>query len=333
MSKPIVSVIIPCYNRAHCVKEAIDSVLSQSFQDYEIIVVDDGSTDSTTEVLGPYGDRLTVIRQENCGSSAARNTGIRVAQGEWIAFLDSDDRWEPDKLKIQLKDLHSNPTAVAHMVDALIFISDSRNTHTSLFELRGLREAFEQRPFRLRPLNDVLKAAFATPCWMVRKEVIELVGYFDPALKIYEEFDLLTRIALEGPFVVNCYQGTNVRRIPGGCSGLSDLYQRERIQSLQNLVHAYSRLKRDPRLTAVEFQRVSRLLGGARCEIAAQYLKQKQWSFAIGSLYQSIADEPGLRSVARAFLAATGAEELIDLLTPSRRKRDSFRRSELDGGT
>jgi glycosyltransferase involved in cell wall biosynthesis len=327
MAKPAVSVIIPCYNRAHCVNEAIDSVLSQSFQDFEIIVVDDGSTDSTIEVLKGYGDRLIVIRQENCGVSAARNTGIRSAQGEWIALLDSDDTWEPDKLKIQLEDLSSNPMAVAHMVDALIW--DSRNTHTSEFELRGLRKEFEQQPFRLRPLCDVLKC-LSTQCCMVRKEVVELAGYFDPTMKIYEDFDFLARIALEGPFVVNCYHGTNIRRITGGCSPLSDLYQRERLQSLQNLVHTYSRLKRDPRLTALEVQRVSRSLGGYRCEIAVQYLKQKQWSSTIASLYQSVADEPGLRSLARAFLAATNTKELVNRLTPSRRKRNSFRRSELD---
>jgi len=91
MNAPIVSVIIPTYNRALCLGDAIDSVLSQSFKDYELIVVDDESHDGTDEVVKAYGEDVTLIRQENSGASAARNAGIRAAKGGWVAFLDSDD--------------------------------------------------------------------------------------------------------------------------------------------------------------------------------------------------------------------------------------------------
>ena len=96
MSSPKVTVVIPTYNRAHLIKDAVESVLNQTYQDFELIVIDDGSTDNTREVLAVYKDKLTYIYQENQGRSSARNHGIELAQGEYIAFLDSDDVWFPD---------------------------------------------------------------------------------------------------------------------------------------------------------------------------------------------------------------------------------------------
>ncbi|HYF52420.1 MAG TPA: glycosyltransferase family A protein [Planctomycetota bacterium] len=96
-----ISVVIPTYNYGRFVCEAVDSVLGQTLQPLEIIVVDDGSTDNTAEVLKPYGNRIRYIYQKNEGLSAARNAGILAARGEWIALLDSDDTWEPRKLELQ----------------------------------------------------------------------------------------------------------------------------------------------------------------------------------------------------------------------------------------
>ena len=100
-----VSVIITTYNRAHLVGKAIKSVLNQTFQDFELIVVDDGSTDNTEEVINSFNDtRIRYIRHKiNKGGNAARNTGLRNSKGEYIAFLDSDDEWLPEKLERQLE--------------------------------------------------------------------------------------------------------------------------------------------------------------------------------------------------------------------------------------
>src|SRR5687767_5658816 len=98
-----VSVIVPAYNAAAFVAEAIDSALAQSHPELEVIVVDDSSTDDTPAVLQSYGNRITVHRQDNRGVSAARNTGAQLATGEWIAFLDADDVWRPDKITQQLR--------------------------------------------------------------------------------------------------------------------------------------------------------------------------------------------------------------------------------------
>jgi glycosyltransferase involved in cell wall biosynthesis len=102
MANPLISVIIPTFNREHCVRQSLDSVLAQTFQDFELIVVDDGSTDGTVEILKSYGDKIRLICQKNAGAGAARNAGIRAAQGKHVAFLDSDDQWRPEKLEVQM---------------------------------------------------------------------------------------------------------------------------------------------------------------------------------------------------------------------------------------
>jgi len=324
MYKPLVTVVISVYNRAHSVGEAIDSVLNQSFRDFEIIVVDDGSTDATHVVLNTYSDRVRVIRQENGGVSTARNAGIKIAKGEWIAFLDSDDTWQTDKLKVQIDDLRESPTAVAHMVDARIVLSEDKQV--SLFELRHMQEDFTRRSFRERPLRDVINTTFFTSTWMLNRKAMESAGYFDPSLKIFEDIDMLTRVAMEGPFVINLYVGTNIRRINASFP-LSNLYQTERLQSIENLLHTYSRLKKDPRLAAEERQYVRRLIGGVQCEIATFHRKNRNFYPALNALLRSVAEEPGLRSVVRAILYAAGGSEFIDRVVPWRRSK-GFRRSE-----
>ncbi len=103
-----ISVIIPAYNAGEYIARAIDIVLAQSRNADEIIVVDDGSTDNTSEVVAQYESKVKYIRQDNAGASVARNTGIEAATGEWIAFLDADDEWLPEKLKLQTEHLMRN---------------------------------------------------------------------------------------------------------------------------------------------------------------------------------------------------------------------------------
>src|SRR5262245_39849002 len=102
---PTVSVIIPTFNRSKLVVNAIRSVLCQTNRDYEIIVVDDGSTDNTAQALTPYMDRIRYVSQANLGTSAAKNSGLQLARGKWISILDSDDCWLPTKLEAQLNAL------------------------------------------------------------------------------------------------------------------------------------------------------------------------------------------------------------------------------------
>jgi glycosyltransferase involved in cell wall biosynthesis len=109
---PLISVVIPTFNQRDFLEQALESVFAQSVRDYEIIVVDDGSTDSTGALLDWHGDRLRVIEQENHGVGAARNRGIDAARGRYLALLDHDDKWHPDKLAVQLKFMQEHPDAV-----------------------------------------------------------------------------------------------------------------------------------------------------------------------------------------------------------------------------
>ena len=111
VENPLVSVVIPTYNRGWCLNDAVDSVFSQTYGRYELIVVDDGSTDDTKKRLSRYDD-LTVITQHNRGVSAARNRGIASSKGDLIAFLDSDDLWLPEKLCAQVAFFQANPEAL-----------------------------------------------------------------------------------------------------------------------------------------------------------------------------------------------------------------------------
>jgi glycosyltransferase involved in cell wall biosynthesis len=108
----LVSVIIPAYNAAATLPETLASVLAQRAVDLDVVVVDDGSTDGTGEVAAQLGAPVRVIRQENAGVGAARNRGVDVARGRWVAFIDSDDLWEPDKLRLQVAAMNE-PTACA----------------------------------------------------------------------------------------------------------------------------------------------------------------------------------------------------------------------------
>jgi len=183
---PAVSVIIPTYNRAHLVGRAIRSVLNQTYQDFEIIVVDDGSTDNTEEVVKSFNDpRIRYIRHEkNRGGSAARNTGIRAARGEYIAFLDSDDEWLPTKLEKQIELLETAP-AIGAVYSGYVVIQEGRP-----LELYRPKRAGNLYP-------DLLIYNFTGPCstYVIRRECLKAVGYFDVNLPSHQDYDLWIRIS------------------------------------------------------------------------------------------------------------------------------------------
>ena len=133
-----VSIIIPTYNRASLIVETIDSVLQQSFKDFELIVVDDGSTDNTESALKQYGDTLTYVKQKNSGVNSARNYGLSIAKGEYIATLDNDDLWHADKLQIQVKILDQFPES------AYIFSNFSIYKSSDQIQNNGIQTWFRE---------------------------------------------------------------------------------------------------------------------------------------------------------------------------------------------
>jgi glycosyltransferase involved in cell wall biosynthesis len=181
---PLVSVIIPAFNRGWCLREAVDSVLAQEFTDFELIVVDDGSTDGTAELLEAYRPKVRLLRQANRGVSAARNRGIAAARGELIAFLDSDDLWLPKKLSTQVEFFRVHP-------DALIVQTEE------CWVRKGRRVNPGKRHRKLSGMifEPSLDLCLVSPsAVMVRRELFDRVGLFDEGLPACEDYDLWLRV-------------------------------------------------------------------------------------------------------------------------------------------
>ncbi len=172
---PLVSVIIPCYNQAHFLAEAVQSALDQDYPAVEVIVVNDGSPDNTREVATQFGDRIVYIEQENRGLSAARNAGIRAATGQYIALLDSDDIYLPSALTTLARCLDKHPNVGLVCSDALLF--DDRGDF-------GLKSARSGRPRNPQNFRWETVEYCATPSTaMIREEVFRRVGLFNEYLK------------------------------------------------------------------------------------------------------------------------------------------------------
>ena len=189
LPSPLVSVIVPTYNRAHMLKEAIDSVLAQSYTRFELIVVDDGSTDATNALLKSYGHSIKTIYQENRGVSAARNSGIRAASGELIALLDSDDYWLPEKLTAQVDLFVTQPQAIICQTEE-IWIRNGVRVNPKQRHKKQSGMIFEAS------LHLCLISPSAV---MMRKSLLDKVGTFDEKMPACEDYDLWLRITCRYP--------------------------------------------------------------------------------------------------------------------------------------
>lgn len=256
---PSISVVIPTYNRAATIGAAIRSVLAQDSPPDEIIVIDDGSTDGTEEALAEFGDALQVLRKPNGGVSSARNAGVRVARSEWIAFLDSDDVWMNGKLALHRREIVQHPDIVCHAMNTNITTSSGNH---NLYSLRGRENEFQQRPFRERPLSDVLAWCFFTQSLVIRKDVCFKAGLFPEGMRINEDSYFMARVALEGAFLVSAEIGSEIRRNEDAQGGLSDLHRDAPLESHESLRGMYENLLGDSRLQIDERQIVSRKLNG-----------------------------------------------------------------------
>lgn len=186
---PAVSVIIPTYNRWPLLKEAVDSVLTQSYDDYELIVVDDGSTDGTVQELIPYCEHLRVLVQPRHGVAAARNAGAQVATGKYLAFLDSDDLWLPEKLRIQVR-----------------FMEEGRGIQICQTEEIWIRNGVRLNPKarHQKPSGNIFKRSLelclvSPSAVMMTRDLFDEAGGFDESFPVCEDYDLWLRIAVNHP--------------------------------------------------------------------------------------------------------------------------------------
>jgi glycosyltransferase involved in cell wall biosynthesis len=192
---PLVSVIIPAYNASLWIGETISSVIEQDYKQYEIIVVNDGSTDNIVEIAKSFGPAVQCIHKENGGQASARNAGIRVAKGKYIAFLDADDLWVKDKLKLQVAQLEETGAKWAY-ADSFAFDNQSKK----------ILYKFSDR--QMQHNGDILKALFSTcfipsPTAIVQRSVFTTVGLFneEAGMRNREDWEMWLRIAAVYPIV------------------------------------------------------------------------------------------------------------------------------------
>ncbi|TYT62007.1 glycosyltransferase family 2 protein [Natrialba swarupiae] len=198
-----ISVIIPSYNSASLLPRAIDSVLNQTYDDFELIVVDDASDDHTEQVVSAYDDdRIEYIKHDvNRGGSAARNTGIRRSNGKYIAFLDADDEWLPEKLERQLDELESRPDEyVAVHCDRTYETTWSEKLRDRLSVVVGTRKKGVSKEGGEELIQEILLMNLSTGAstLFVKGETVENIGGFDADFPRHQDWEFLIRILQEG---------------------------------------------------------------------------------------------------------------------------------------
>lgn len=218
-----ISVVIPAYNAQNTIARAIQSVLNQIRPADEMIVIDDGSSDNTAQAAGSFGEKVTVIRQTNAGASVARNKGIEASHGEWIAFLDADDEWLPEKLQLQVGHLREHP--------------ELKWTYSNFF-----RKEPDDRPLQLAHVSDKLQEqltnnifhdyfrAYAdggyawTSVLIIHREVFKQTGMFEVGMKRAQDNDLWFRIGYQYPQVGYLPQPLAIYHLdtPGSSTKIND---------------------------------------------------------------------------------------------------------------
>lgn len=250
----LVSVILPTYNRAWTLKDAVDSVLDQDYPHIELIVIDDGSTDTTPDLLAAYGDRIRVLTQANRGVSAARNAGIRAAKGSLIALLDSDDAWDRRKISCQADFFRTRPDAMICQTEE-IWIRNGKRVNPKKRHQKPSGLIFEES------LHLCLVSPSAV---MMRKDLFDRVGYFNEEFTVCEDYDLWLRVGAVLPvFLID--KPYTVKR-GGHPDQLSALHSQDkfRIRSLSALM-ASGTLTRDQAVAAANVLKEKCRIYGSGC--------------------------------------------------------------------
>jgi len=264
---PRVSVTIPVYNAERFISETIESVISQTYTDWEIVAVDDGSKDGSLEILRAFEKRLPekirVFSKKNSGVALARNTGIEGSKGEYIALLDHDDLWMPGKLERQVKLLDSNKEIGLVYSDAYLFRERESRTRTAFSTLK---------PFRGRVFDKLLWENFiVVSTAVIRREAFNKVGMFDPKYRICEDYDLFLRVAgqypldfIDEPLVTYRIHGGSVTMTAGAPSNdeslqIMDYWLSQPLD--KTLVETIKRRKRDLHYNRMKYCLANRKYG------------------------------------------------------------------------
>ncbi len=265
-----VSVIIPTYNRGWVLKKAIDSVFSQDYSNFELIVVDDGSTDDTKSIIKEYGDNILYLYQENGGVSSARNFGIKNSSGSLIALLDSDDVWMEGKLDAQVKFFHQNKGSVICQTEE-IWIRNGKRVNPMKKHRKIAGYIFKES------LHLCLISPSAV---MMRKSLFDEIGLFDESLLSCEDYDLWLRVLLKHP--VDLIESPYIYKYGGHDDQLSKAFglDKYRILSLKKLLE-------NENLNKVDYEDIKEVLN-KKCEIYAKGCEKRE-KFDEASYFRDLA--------------------------------------------
>lgn len=269
---PLVSVIIPTFNRAWCLKKAVDSVLAQDYTHFELIVVDDGSTDGTIDLLSEYGGAITVIKQPNRGVSAARNRGVAASSGVLIAFLDSDDSWYPQKLTAQVDFFLANPDALICQTEE-IWIRDGK---------RANPKKKHQKLSGMIFTPSLALCLISPSAVMMRKPFFMKMNGFDEALPACEDYDLWLRVTCRYP--VHLIPTPLIIKTGGHDDQLSSAAGLDKFR-----IHALQKILGSGLLTKMQYQAAQDMLK-TKCRIYADGC-MKRGRRTVASYYSRLAEE------------------------------------------
>jgi glycosyltransferase involved in cell wall biosynthesis len=280
-AEPLVSTIIPTFNRASLLRNAIDSVQQQTYRNVEIIVVDDGSTDGTQAALKAYGESVRVIVQDNAGPAIARNRGIEAAGGDIVAFLDSDDVWRRTKLERQVRLLQRVGDSVPCCLCNATMVSSGGDEEPT-FHYSDLTPSLDEGVWE--NVAEVLATRFVlfTQTIAIRRTVLERIGGFDETLPFLEDYELPLRLSLEGPWGFISEPLVVYRRdSPGSYAGVAHANEvRLRECGVQMRRSAWERVKRSARHQHLRRQFFTELVLSRIVLRATQWSRETSWPAA-----------------------------------------------------
>lgn len=289
---PLVTVIIPTFNRREWIGECLDSVLGQTYPNVEVIVVDDCSTDGTVEWLRSeekYSGLIVHEQEKNGGASIARNTAIAMAKGELIVFIDSDDMLMREHIETAVEHFEEYPDLGLFCCDSTMIdaggnvILDGKTWHQSLAEAKGydIKSGF-------RSLKNVFRFSNCFPGFTLRREVFAELGGFDQPIFPADDYDLALRVAASPFKVYYLHEPLCLRREHDGqCSGIENSVktQVKLIEALKNAAAANPEIQKDKRL-------VKKRLADAEFELGVSQIKEGQKKNGLRSVSRSIAKDP-----------------------------------------
>ncbi len=292
MRRPLVTVIIPTFNRLKWIPICLDSVKAQTYPDVETLIIDDGSTDGTVawlESQPEYSFAQIHVQPKNGGASIARNDGIRLAKGELIVFIDSDDALLPDHIETAVRVFAEHPNVGLFCCDSTIIDSDGE----VLFEGRTwhqIQSQLKHHPVQtgFRSLQDIFEFSHIFPGFTLPKAVFEKVGYFDQSIFPMDDYDLSLRVAAAGYGVYYCDKPLALRREhTGQCSGVANS-----IDTCQKQIRALrATLQRNPELRA-QSSTVNRRLASAKMELAVSRIRDGERVGGFYNMLQAMVSDP-----------------------------------------